>query len=291
MNNESENEEMPVQSKSKNNSLKTSFKKNQFSKSFEISLEDMDNLTDRVDSGIKFKRNKRLDEDMRLKRDEPQIEKKSPNPVSPKVESPKVNEDAAPNKQDVIESLKNEWSFMFNKLESDYQLKLNEQQKQNENKLKELHEEIKQSIQLQQQTFKEQQVAANQPDGFSKSTITLETLGGMVSPSIQANTLADNNNNKSISNLRHELKSKHARHIQDLKEYYEKELEELRNQLKMSQANNIQQPNELNSDSNEKIQHMNNSHLLLNNELKNSNNALLNKLVMKVPKKSIFSLI
>lgn len=33
-------------------------KHREFSKSFEISLGDIDNLTDRVDSGIKFKRNK-----------------------------------------------------------------------------------------------------------------------------------------------------------------------------------------------------------------------------------------
>ena len=263
--NEIENEEMLGSNKFRIDSLKIIFENNQLSKTFEISLEDIDNLTDPLNSDNK---------DIRL-------EKKSPKAISQKVQSPQLNEEATPNKQDVIESLKKEWSFMFNKLESDYQLKLNEQQKQNENKLKELHQEIKLSIQLQQQSFKEQQVAANQLDGFLKSTIILETLGDSVSPNIQTNTLADNNN-KSISNLRHELKSKHARHIQDLKEYYEKELEELRNQLKISQAKNNQQPNELNLDNNEKTQHMNNSHLLLNNELKNSNNALLNKLVIKV---------
>ena len=54
-------------------------------------------------------------------------------------------------KQAIIESLKKEWSTMFKKLETDYQDKLNDQQVQNENRLRELHHEIKQSILIQQQ--------------------------------------------------------------------------------------------------------------------------------------------
>lgn len=49
-----------------------------------------------------------------------------------------------------IDALKQEWSSMFMKLESDYKLKLEEQQMLNDLKLKTLHEEIKKSI-LEQQ--------------------------------------------------------------------------------------------------------------------------------------------
>ena len=48
----------------------------------------------------------------------------------------------------------------------------------------------------------------------------------------------DHNGTKLAANLRAELKNKHSRHVQDLKEYYEKELEELRNQLKNKNIKN-----------------------------------------------------
>jgi len=50
-----------------------------------------------------------------------------------------------------IDALKQEWSSMFTKLESEYRLKLEEQQLLNDLKLKTLHEEIKKSISEQQE--------------------------------------------------------------------------------------------------------------------------------------------
>ena len=50
-----------------------------------------------------------------------------------------------------IDALKQEWSSMFSKLESEYRLKLEEQQLLNDLKLKTLHEEIKKSILEQQE--------------------------------------------------------------------------------------------------------------------------------------------
>ena len=71
MNKKPKNREMPmpVQFKSKYKSLKTSFKKNQFSNFLEIPLED---------NGINLKRYKRFDKDMRLKWNELQIGRQSP---------------------------------------------------------------------------------------------------------------------------------------------------------------------------------------------------------------------
>lgn len=119
-----------------------SIKQKQFSKSFEVSLDDLDNLIDRVDNGIKLKRSK--EEKLPDSRQSSQSTDKGLN----------SNSEQLSNKSDIaIESLKQEWSQMFNKLENDYKIKLDEQQKQNELRLKQLHDEIKQSIVLQQQSF------------------------------------------------------------------------------------------------------------------------------------------
>jgi hypothetical protein len=69
------------------------------------------------------------------------------------------NLDKAPNfaKEEIknekfeIDALKQEWSNMFSRLESEYRLKLEEQQLLNDLKLKTLHEEIKKSILEQQE--------------------------------------------------------------------------------------------------------------------------------------------
>ena len=112
----------------------------QFSKSFEVSLDDLDNLIDRVDNGIKLKKSNNNKSNDTPKKQQQQQETTSTAQAT-------IN----------IESLKQEWSNMFNKLEQDYKSKLDEQQKQNEFRLKQLHDEIKQSILLQNQQ-KEQNV-------------------------------------------------------------------------------------------------------------------------------------
>jgi hypothetical protein len=115
----------------------------QFSKSFEVSLDDLDNLIDRVDNGIKLKKsNNNKSNDTPKKQQQQQQQEESTSTAQATIN---------------IESLKQEWSNMFNKLEQDYKSKLDEQQKQNEFRLKQLHDEIKQSILLQHQQ-KEQNV-------------------------------------------------------------------------------------------------------------------------------------
>jgi hypothetical protein len=103
---------------------------------------------------------------------------------------------------------------------------------------------------------------------------------------IQSNGSYSLETSRHISAIRQELKSKHSRHIQDLKEYYEKEMEELRNQLKTYQNNKTQNNKSIDEQNEtdgagaaEKNTNYNNQ-IILNNELKVSNNALLNKLVI-----------
>lgn len=287
-------------------------KSREFSKSFEISLGDIDQLTDRVDSGIKLKRNKekhqkqhQVDMTMAIN------EKLQPTSVD-KIKTQTINSSevlidadsintcnthafivnpvASSDKQAIIESLKEEWSTMFNKLENDYQNKLNNQQVQNENRLKELHDEIKQSILIQQQQMFIER---------NKTETMLYPVKASMEPSLKYHENEDSQITtngsssfmdypKSIQNIRIELKNKHSRHIQDLKEYYEKELDEMRAKLHFYENKCIK--NECNSSTNtddvettdeENARKTNEqqSQQALNNELKSSNNALLNKLV------------
>jgi len=96
----------------------------------------LDNLIDRVDNGIKLKKSNNNKSNDTPKKQQQQQQEQSTSTAQATIN---------------IESLKQEWSNMFNKLEQDYKSKLDEQQKQNEFRLKQLHDEIKQSILLQQQ--------------------------------------------------------------------------------------------------------------------------------------------
>lgn len=289
-------------------------KSREFSRSFEISLGDIDQLTDRVDSGIKIKRNKEKHQkqhqvDMTMTINE-KLQATSVDMIKTQTISSKasevlidadsidtcnthafiVNPVASSDKQAIIESLKEEWSTMFNKLEKDYQNKLNKQQVQNENRLKELHDEIKQSILIQQQQMFIER---------NKTETMLSPVKATMEPSLRYHENEDSqittngsssfmDNPKSIQNIRIELKNKHSRHIQDLKEYYEKELDEMRAKLHFYE--NKCNENECNSSTNtgdeeatdeENARNTNEqqSQQALNNELKSSNNSLLNKLV------------
>jgi hypothetical protein len=113
-------------------------------------------------------------------------------------------------------------------------------------------------------------------------------------------------NAKYISNLRLELKTKHARHVQDLKDYYEKEIDELNRKLAYfkstlggadkkatkSMANmattttsgssseyDYVEDFEMNAKLYENLAKTNEDYLKLNNELNNANSKLLDKLV------------
>ena len=258
--------------------------------------------------------------------------------LTPSPSKKKLNDDSK-----IVESLKHEWSNMFNKLENDYKLKLEEQQRLNDLKL----EEIKKSLlENQEQLIIKQCNAAaavasstsekstnsntastivssslNKSQDLLKSTFTIEKPNNsqqqQISPTTsssassssssssssgvatdpisrkkkpfinesQASSISQTNsiveNAKYISNLRLELKSKHARHVQDLKDYYEKELDDLRRKLNKFEQNISNESNGPNN--NEKIisnfQQQNADQANLNSELKNTNNSLLSKLV------------
>ena len=258
-----------------------------FSKSFEVSLDDLDEMINRVDNGIKLKRNK--DNANQSNRSQSNID---------------------------VDSLKKEWTDMFNKLESDYKQKLEEQQKINDQKLKSLHEDIKQSIMDQQdkilakqQLLEFQQSTSNKKDDipiFNQNETLNETIESLKASSIPIISNSNINsvgsvvdNAKYISNLRLELKTKHARHIQDLKEYYEKEIDELSKKLDYYKSINEKQKNDKKARSNggssseydyvedfemngklyENLTKTNEEYLKLNNDLNNANSKLLDKLV------------
>ena len=101
-------------------------------------------------------------------------------------------------------------------------------------------------------------------------------------------------NAKYISNLRLELKTKHDRHVQDLKNYYEKEIEDLNkkldyyksianeNELSISRSNfSTQNLEELESSARlyENLAKTNEDYLKLNSDLNEANKKLLDKLV------------
>ncbi len=218
----------------------------------------MDNLTDRVDSGIKLKRNKKpqpqksnddnneqrtnpLIGSETLKRDEPQIVRtpsKLSRPEASAIETPRTDAfivdptNTNDNKEDVIDSLKKEWSMMFNKLEVDYKNKLNDQQKQNENRLRELHDEIKQSIQMQQSQMQTSTstLVSSPCSGSTAGSVVSAHRGDSTGSQVQTSS-GQCQDPKYVTSLRMELKNKHSRHVQDLTEYYEKELEEMRKQV------------------------------------------------------------
>ena len=258
---------------------------------------------------------------------------KSPSktPSAQQQAQPKSKDGSAKKSTDlkVVESLKQEWSFMFNKLENDYKQKLEEQQKLNDLKL----EEIKKSILENQEqliikqynnavnnatagvssnlnrseedlksTFTiskvQQQRTHSPPSSSSSSGVATEPINACLPKKSASNaSLVDSvastsacsasqtnsivENAKYISNLRLELKSKHARHVQDLRDYYEKEIEELKKQLEKNEDSTTTggEPNAISDKIISSIQQKNAEQVNLNAELKNTNNSLLAKLV------------
>lgn len=247
-------------------------KEPKFSKSFEVSLGDLDEMIERVDGGIKLKRAN--NNGVSNKTDTDGVAAASAIARQPATAVVKPATETADRID--VDSLKKEWSSMFSKLENDYKQKLDEQQRLNDQKLKSLHDDIKQSILLQQQHSEKSAPVAEKPVQPRLIQLTKEPPIELNSlkPTLTATTIAAkseehanenlndtedsssrsaanaNNNNipiitnmnintassvvdnaKYISNLRLELKTKHARHVQDLKDYYEKEIEDLSKKL------------------------------------------------------------
>ena len=263
-----------------NRSKKSNSNNNTFSKSLESSLNDLDEMISRVDNGIKLK-------------------KKINTGVREYDDQVKVNRTANNNESSIIdvESLKKEWSSMFNKLEEEYKIKLEEQQKLNDEKLKLLGEDIKKSIfehqdKLNQQQSLHQEMQSNLKSSLESSSEQSNNLLPGLSSFNSASLVVDNA--KYISNLRLELKTKHDRHVQDLKNYYEKEIEDLNkkldyyksianeNELSISRSNfSTQNLEELESSARlyENLAKTNEDYLKLNSDLNEANKKLLDKLV------------
>jgi glucosamine 6-phosphate synthetase-like amidotransferase/phosphosugar isomerase protein len=122
----------------------------------------------------------------------------------------------------------------------------------------------------------------------SSSPVPMMGAGGQGSGISANSTNSIVDNAKYISNLRIELKNKHARHVQDLKDYYEKELDDMKKQLnayrlKYAAHNETteqqQQQQEAVKFINEDYKNKYDQLLASYGELKNTNEALLNKLV------------
>jgi hypothetical protein len=144
-----------------------------------------------------------------------------------------------------MDTMKKEWHGMFAKLENDYKTKLDEQQAKHEERLQQLYAEITNGIKLKQQ-LDEPQVklihANGTTDGSSLKTrdqiekqVTDEQIDKKMD-NLQSinNDLKQSsvvNDSKLMSNLRLTLKTKHSRHIQDLKSYYEQEIDDLKKEL------------------------------------------------------------
>lgn len=281
----------------KNESPKEAKKKSKFSKSFEVSLDTIDNIIDRVDNGIKLRRGK-FDKD-----------KETEKTIDQKVETKNSKlETAEQDQSKIVESLKQEWSSMFNKLEYDYKLKLDEQQKLNDLKLKSLHDDIKKCMNVQEKFFVQIEKVIDEPSELRscsnpnlKSTITINTVNNTelrpncvdASTSTSCDPLSTNSivdNAKYISNLRMELKTKHARHLQDLKDYYDKEIEDLNRKLdnlklKYGETGTENDEDDLHISEGVNLENKFKSKydqlLSDNSELKSSNEIIINKLVFK----------
>jgi hypothetical protein len=263
-------------------------KTRKFSRSFEVSLSDLDDRIDRLDNEIKLKRQIKKSPEQQKQQNfdkKPHEEELSSSLFTDITKTPQ-NEEIKSN-QNVIETLKSEWSQVFNKLEEDYKRKLDEQQRINEDKLKKLYDEIKESINIKQQKLNEQVEEANKANlttkveiqqssddeienyTISSSSIQINPPKSTVSATVnvtETQTFPHNveslvqkidnaqierkgyidsikegrssvisQDSKYISNLRLTLKTKHARHIQDLKSYYEQEIEDLRSELQKAQ--------------------------------------------------------
>jgi hypothetical protein len=212
---------------------------------------------------------------------------------------------------------------MFTQLEQNYRTKLDEQQRLNDQKLQSLHEEIKKCFIEQQEKLIEnqqklhqnnnnaqqqqpQQSPVSNPNSTNQRTVetstsidqtsdteintqqlhqhqtTYQSTTTNNSSAINQSTIVDNA--KYISNLRQELKNKHARHVQDLKDYYDKEIDDLKRQLngyKMKYGLDGGAVGESNLETSQYEEYKQRyENLAINfDELKNTNETLLNKIV------------
>jgi len=265
--------------------------KSAYSKSFDMSLSELDERIDRINNEIKLKKKssdesvsivantvktvKATSEDT-LTHDEAKNNKLSDKNMKEKSHKEDastsfsfyVTESAAAEQTKVaqeqmnariVETLKSEVSQAFSRLELEYKLKLDEQHHQGEIKMKQMYDEIRESIRDKEKDKPISPVKDIDNYSVSSSTIVNSNTIDETSSSVlksDENLVKDSENaeirpemrgsykrtqsvksdsQKQLTNLRMSLKTKHSRHIQDLKTYYEQEIDELRNELQKTQ--------------------------------------------------------
>ncbi|CAF0899162.1 unnamed protein product [Adineta ricciae] len=190
------------------------------------------------------------------------------------------------NQEDNNQSFNNEtWLLMLEKLEREHKERLEKQQKQYETYMQELEEKMKQrfeeylsstnSLNLQESKSESFDAAAyyrrlhESNDERYRTSAHPQPQRSYYSldkrPSFKAD-LCRSQSREDISIVRTELSAKHAKHISDLKLYYEHEIEELNSQLnnlKMGQASSTH-----NRQSLETLERLTNENLRLQDEMK-----------------------
>ncbi|CAF3394926.1 unnamed protein product [Rotaria socialis] len=189
-----------------------------------------------------------------------------------------------------IQSTKNDnWLSTLDKLEQEHKKRLEQQQKQYEDYMHNLEENMKRRF--DQYLVSTDSLQESKSDTFKGSTysryanssFTIDSNSRRLrtySSSNQYRPLADqlvnrqsvernlskSQSREDISNLRAELSAKHAKHISDLKLYYEHEIDELKSQLNVSKMSHTSSTST--RQSMETIERINNENIRLHDEMK-----------------------
>ncbi|CAF2071532.1 unnamed protein product [Rotaria magnacalcarata] len=189
-----------------------------------------------------------------------------------------------------IQSTKNDnWLSTLEKLEQEHKKRLEQQQKQYEAYMHNLEENMKRRFdqylvstdslqESKSDTFKESIYSRHANSSFTidSNSRRLRTYSSnnqyrpladqLVNQQSVERNLSKSQSREDISNLRAELSAKHAKHISDLKLYYEHEINELKRQLNVSKMSHTSSTST--RQSMETIERINNENIRLHDEMK-----------------------
>ncbi|CAF4046419.1 unnamed protein product, partial [Rotaria sp. Silwood1] len=210
---------------------------------------------------------------------------------------------------DHIQSMTNvdTWLSMLEKLEFEHKQRLEKQQKQYEDYMKNLEENMKRRFDEYLSTTNSQQESKSIDEHNTDDSLTTDSNSRRYRTNSNTNqyrplatdqtthhyyrnnstnnlfksdkqqqpiqtNLSRSQSREDISNLRNELSAKHAKHISDLKSYYEHEIDELKNQLNISRKS---QPSSTTTrQSIETIERINNENIRLHDDIKRLRHSL-----------------